>query len=47
MDCVHEVFEEQVARTPDAAAVVFEERGTTYGELNARANRLARHLVGV
>ncbi|WP_314613971.1 non-ribosomal peptide synthetase, partial [Streptomyces stackebrandtii] len=47
MDCVHEVFEEQVARTPDAAAVVFEERGTTYAELNARANRLARHLVGV
>ncbi|MEU3424383.1 amino acid adenylation domain-containing protein [Streptomyces gardneri] len=45
MDCVHEVFEEQVARTPDAAAVVFGERDTTYGELNARANRLARHLV--
>ncbi|MFE7581236.1 amino acid adenylation domain-containing protein [Streptomyces gardneri] len=45
MDCVHEVFEEQVARTPDAAAVVFGERDTTYRELNTRANRLARHLV--
>ncbi|MFF2775409.1 amino acid adenylation domain-containing protein [Streptomyces sp. NPDC058052] len=45
LDCVHEVFEEQAARTPDATAVVFEGRGTTYGELNARANRLARHLT--
>ncbi|MFB9601661.1 amino acid adenylation domain-containing protein [Streptomyces roseofulvus] len=45
LDCVHEVFEEQAARTPDATAVVFEGRGTAYGELNARANRLARHLT--
>ncbi|MFI6039793.1 amino acid adenylation domain-containing protein, partial [Streptomyces sp. NPDC051315] len=45
MDCVHQVFEEQAARTPDATAVIFEERGTAYGELNVRANRLARHLV--
>ncbi|WP_199806786.1 AMP-binding protein [Streptomyces sp. NRRL F-5727] len=47
LDCVHEVFEEQAARTPDATAVVFEGRGTPYGELNARANRLARHLTAL
>ena len=42
--CVHELFEEQVARAPDAIAVMQEDRQLTYGELNARANRLARHL---
>ncbi|CAM5512720.1 amino acid adenylation domain-containing protein [Streptomyces canarius] len=40
-----ELFEEQVARTPAATAVVFEEVRWTYAELNARANRLARLLV--
>jgi len=42
--CVHQLFEEQVGRTPDAVAVVFENQQLTYRELNARSNRLAHYL---
>ena len=42
--CIHQLFEEQVERTPDAIAVVFKERQMTYRQLNAQANRLAHHL---
>ncbi|HEX2092021.1 MAG TPA: amino acid adenylation domain-containing protein, partial [Longimicrobiaceae bacterium] len=42
--CVHGLFERQVERSPDAAAVVFGDRVLTYAELNARANRLAHYL---
>ena len=42
--CVHELFEEQVERTPDAIAAVFEDEELSYSELNNRANCLARHL---
>lgn len=41
---VHELFEEQVRRTPTATAVVCDEESLTYAQLNRRANRLARHL---
>jgi amino acid adenylation domain-containing protein/non-ribosomal peptide synthase protein (TIGR01720 family) len=43
--CLHELFAEQAARTPDATAVVFEDASLTYAELDARANQLAHHLV--
>jgi amino acid adenylation domain-containing protein len=42
--CVHQLFEQQVTRDPDAVAVVFKERRLSYGELNQRANQVARHL---
>ncbi|MEV8320772.1 amino acid adenylation domain-containing protein [Streptomyces sp. NPDC059900] len=40
-----ELFERQAAQRADAVAVTHEDTALTYGELNARANRLARHLV--
>lgn len=42
--CVHELFEEQAERTPDAVALVFEDQQLTYRELNRRANHLAHTL---
>jgi amino acid adenylation domain-containing protein len=43
--CLHELFAAQAARTPEAIAATGGTVALTYGELNARANRLARHLV--
>ncbi|MFB9984886.1 AMP-binding protein, partial [Mesorhizobium kowhaii] len=45
--CLHELFEQQVRRTPEAVAVVHDDERVSYGELNARANRLAHHLIGL
>jgi non-ribosomal peptide synthetase component F len=42
--CLHQLFEEQVERTPDAVAVVSEDERVSYRELNQRANRLAHYL---
>jgi len=42
--CIHELFEAQVERTPEAVAVVFGNHRLTYAELNERANQLAHHL---
>ena len=42
--CVHQLFEAQVERTPDAVAVVFEDQCLSYAKLNAQSNQLARYL---
>ncbi|MEH2092713.1 non-ribosomal peptide synthetase [Nostoc sp.] len=42
--CIHQLFEEQSLRTPEAVAVVFENQQLTYHELNCRANQLAHYL---
>ncbi|MEK5097378.1 amino acid adenylation domain-containing protein [Bacillus sp. FSL W8-0848] len=43
-ETIHRLFEEQVKRTPDQTAVVFENHRLTYRQLNEKANRLARLL---
>ncbi|MFN2235434.1 MAG: non-ribosomal peptide synthetase, partial [Anaerolineales bacterium] len=42
--CFHQLFEEQVERSPDAVAVVFRDKHLSYQELNSRANQLAHYL---
>ncbi|RKZ70924.1 MAG: hypothetical protein DRR19_32985, partial [Candidatus Parabeggiatoa sp. nov. 1] len=42
--CLHQLFDAQVEKNPDAVAVVFEDQQLSYRELNARANQLAHHL---
>ncbi len=43
-NCIHQLFTEQVERTPDNIAVVFNNQQLTYSELNVRANQLAHSL---
>lgn len=42
--CIHELFEEQAAKTPNAIALIFKQQKLTYQELNQRANQIADHL---
>src|ERR1700729_686333 len=42
--CLHERFEQQVERTPEAVALVFENQSLSYAQLNQRANWLAHRL---
>ncbi|MDZ8023958.1 MAG: amino acid adenylation domain-containing protein [Nostoc sp. DedQUE11] len=42
--CFHQLFAEQVERTPDNIAVVYKNQQFTYHELNTRANQLAHYL---
>lgn len=42
---LHQPFEDQAARTPEAVAVEFEDQTLTYAQLNARANQMAHYLI--
>ncbi|HTE57951.1 MAG TPA: amino acid adenylation domain-containing protein [Verrucomicrobiae bacterium] len=42
--CIHQLFEQQVQRTPDAIAIAGAQNQYTYAQLNAQANQLARYL---
>ncbi len=42
--CLHELFESQVERSPDAIALTFEDKQLTYQQLNQKANKVAHHL---
>lgn len=43
--CIHQLFEEQVIKTPDNIAVILEEEKLTYQQLNEKANQLAYYLI--
>ncbi|MBO4228597.1 AMP-binding protein, partial [Bradyrhizobium neotropicale] len=45
--CIHQLFEAQVQKAPEAVAVVDQDQRVSYRELNAHANRLAQHLIGL
>ncbi len=49
VECVHQLVEAQVERTPNAVAVTFNDQSLTYDDLNRKANRLAHYLreIGV
>jgi amino acid adenylation domain-containing protein/FkbM family methyltransferase len=45
--CIHHLFEQQVALSPQSTAVVFERDSLSYQQLNSRANLLAHHLISL
>ncbi len=45
--CIHQLFEEQVKKTPDAVAAVFEDKILSYRDLNCQANRVAHYLLAL
>ncbi|MGB3651565.1 MAG: amino acid adenylation domain-containing protein, partial [Rivularia sp. (in: cyanobacteria)] len=46
-NCIHQLFEQQVVKTPDAVAIIFQEEKLTYQQLNQKANQLAHYLRSI
>jgi amino acid adenylation domain-containing protein len=46
-NCIHELFENQVERTPDAIALEYQDERITYRDLNRKANQLANYLISL
>ena len=44
---IHQLFEEQVEKTPDNIAVVYEDQELTYAQLNSRSNQVAHYLISL
>ncbi|KAF9208719.1 hypothetical protein BGZ49_007793 [Haplosporangium sp. Z 27] len=45
--CIHQLFEQQVERTPESTALVFNGQSLTYADLNMQANQLSHHLISL
>ncbi|NHB63813.1 non-ribosomal peptide synthetase, partial [Photorhabdus sp. RW14-46] len=45
--CIHQLFEQQAEKTPEAIALAYKDQTLSYAELNARANRLAHQLIAL
>jgi non-ribosomal peptide synthetase component F len=45
--CIHQLFEEQACKSPEATAIVHEEQSLSYFELNQLSNRLAHQLIAL
>ncbi|WP_310482214.1 polyketide synthase, partial [Chamaesiphon sp. VAR_48_metabat_403] len=46
-NCIHQIFERQVAERGDAIALVYQQQQLTYTQLNRQANQLAHHLISL
>jgi amino acid adenylation domain-containing protein len=44
--CLHQKFEQQVHKTPDAPAIIYGDKTLSYSEFNTHANRMANYLIG-
>ncbi|PSF28879.1 non-ribosomal peptide synthetase, partial [Aphanothece hegewaldii CCALA 016] len=46
-ECIHQLFEKQVEKTPNAIALIYQKQQLTYSQLNSKANQLAHYLISL